>query len=350
MLVKDAKVVARRWVNEEAGHSPGFAGAFYHGSTNWLADDAALPATSDLDIVVVLAGAGPPGKPGKFIYRGVLLDVSHLPADQLGSPELILGHANLAGSFRAAGIIADPSGRLTALQTAVSRDYARRRWVSRRCAHARDKILANLEALDAGEPFHDQVLPWLFATGITTHVLLLAGLKNPTVRRRYLDVRELLAEYGRLDFYTTLLKMLGCDQMSRARAGQHLAALGEAFDAAKGLDKTPFFFASDISDLARPIAIDGSRELIERGDHREAVFWLVVTYSRCQKVFCYSAPTGTRDAFSPGYRRLLGDLGITSFADLQQRGEELRGWLPQVWQEAEAIMAANPGIEDEAAP
>jgi hypothetical protein len=62
------------------------------------------------------------------------------------------------------------------------------------------------------------VTAWLFATGVTTHVLLVAGLKNPTVRQRYVATRELLADYGRVDFYETLLELLGCAQMSRARA------------------------------------------------------------------------------------------------------------------------------------
>jgi hypothetical protein len=53
-----------------------------------------------------------------------------------------------------------------------------------------------------------------------------------------------------------------------------------------------------------------------------------------------------QDRFTPGYRQLLGDLGITSFADLQQRSEQVKGLLPRVWEVAEAIMAANPGIED----
>jgi len=64
--------------------------------------------------------------------------------------------------------------------------------------------------------------------------------------------------------------------MSAARVEQHLAALTESFDAAKALIVTPFFFAADISDIARPIAIDGSRELIAHGEHREAI-WMVVT-------------------------------------------------------------------------
>jgi hypothetical protein len=346
MLIKQAKDVARRWVLEEASSAPGFAGAFYHGSTNWLPDDAALPATSDLDVMVVFDEPDPPVKPGKFRYRGVLLEVSYLPSDQVRSPDLVLGQYHLAGSFRTPGIILDPSGRLTALQVAVSKEYAKRQWVYRRCEDARERVLRNLRSLDAAAPFHDQVTAWLFGAGVTTHVLLVAGLKNPTVRGRYVAVRQLLAEYGQSSFYNTLLELLGCARMDRAQVAQHLAALTEAFDAAEEVVTTPFPFAADLSDQARPIAIDGSRELIARGDHREAIFWMVATYSRCEKVLYHDAPTEMQGRFTPGYRRLLSALGITAFADLQRRGEQVKECLPQVWRVAEAIMAANPGIEE----
>ncbi len=347
MIVKDAKAVARQWVMEEGSQMPGFCGAFFHGSTNWLPDEAALPATSDLDVMVVLADTSPTNKLGKFVYRDVLLEVSYLPQDELQSPERILGQSHMAGSFRTTSIIADPAGRLTKLQEAVSKEYAKRKWVRKRCEHARDKVLNNLQGLDAAAPFHDQVVPWLFGAGVTTHLLLAAGLKNPTVRTRYLAVRELLTEYGHLDFYITLLELLGCTNMSRARVEGHLAALTEVFDVAKTVVKTPFFFAGDISDSGRPVVINGSRELIERGFHREAIFWMVATYSRCQKILYTDASGGMREQFSPGYRQLLGDLGIASFADLQQRSDRVKAWLPQVWEVAEAIMAANPDIEDE---
>ena len=346
MLVKDAKDIARQWVVEEASKTPGFSGAFYAGSTNWLPDDAMLPTTSDLDLWVVLADPNPPDKLGKFVYRGVLLEASYLPRDQLQSAELILGDYHMAGSFRTPSIIADPSGQLTKLQAAVAKDYAKRQWVYKRCEHARSRVLRNLESLNEPAPFHDRVSSWLFAAGVTTHVLLVAGLKNPTVRRRYIAVRELLADYRRLDFYEALLELLGCAEMGRARVEQHLAALADVFDAAKAVVKTPFFFASDLSDIARPIAIDGSRELIERGYHREAIFWMVATYSRCQKTLAHDAPVELQERFTPGYRQLLGDLGITLFSDLQQRGEQVRQFLPRVWEVAEAIMSANPEIED----
>jgi hypothetical protein len=346
MRVGEGRSAARQWVIDEASRRPGFHGAYFAGSTSGLADDAPLPATSDLDVNLVFGGDTAPSKRGKLVYRGVLLDVTSLSLAELGSPEHVLGHYHLAGGFRVPTIIVDPSGQLTALQAAVSRDFARRVWVRRRCAHARSRVLQQLDALEPADPFHDQVIRWLFPTGIMTHVLLVAGLQNPTVRRRYAAARDLLAVYGHLDFYERLLDVLGCAWMDRARVEHHLAALTEVFDAATGIIKTPFPFASDISDIARPIAIDGSQHLIERGLHREAVFWIAVTYARCQTVFAADAPTTMRQ-FEGGFRALLGDLGIASFDDLRQRREHARALLPPLWDLAEAIMAANPEVMDE---
>ena len=344
MIVGEAKEVARRWVREEASQAAGFCGAFFHGSTNWLPDDAVLPATSDLDVMVVLADPDPPVKLGKIKSGNVLLDVTYLSRDQLRSPEQVQGQYHLAGSFRTPSVILDPSGHLTALQSAVAKAYTNRRWVRRRSERARDKVLSGYR-LDESSPFHDQVTAWLFPAGITTHVLLAAGLKNPTVRTRYVAAQRLLAEYGRSDFYEPLLDLLGCAEMSRARVEHHLATLTDAFDAAKAVIRTPFFFASDISDVARPLAIDGSRELIERGQHREAVFWIVATYARCQTVFGHDAQD-LADTFGDGFRQLVGDLGIASSADLRRRTCSVRRFLPRVWDVAEAIMAANLEIED----
>src|SRR5687768_11482387 len=161
MRVSDAKEVARRWVVEEGSRVAGFSGAFYHGSVNWLPDDADLPPTSDLDIMVVLDAHDPPNKPGKMLFRDVMLEISYLPSDHLQSAEVILGVSHMAGSFHRPSIILDPTGRLGELQAVVSREYARRKWVYKRCEHARDKVLNNLRGLKESEPFHDQVTSWL---------------------------------------------------------------------------------------------------------------------------------------------------------------------------------------------
>lgn len=344
MTIQEAREIARKWVLEEGCHMPGFYGAFFHGSMNDLPANTPLSPTSDVDVMVVLDDPNIPVKPGKFRYMDVLLEVSTLSQERVSSPERVLGDYHLASSFRTPAIILDPSGELTSLQAAVGRDFARRPWVIRRCEHARDLVLQRLEGWNETVPFHDLVTAWLFATGVMPHVLLVAGLKNPTVRRRYAAVRELLAEHGYLDLYESLLGLLGCAEMSRARVEEHLTALTEVFDATGAVLQTPFFFASDLSAVARPIAIDGSREMIEGGYHREAIFWIAATYSRCQKALAQDGTAEMRDRFDPGYRRLLSDLGIASFADLARRGEEVRTFLPHVWEVAETILTTNPEI------
>ena len=344
MNVQEAKNTVRQWVEDEAALLPGFHGAFYHGSIVTLPDASNLQPSSDVDVVVVLDGPEPQQKPGKFIYRNVLLDVTSLPWELCQSPERILGDHNLAGSFRNPSIISDPTGELRHLQHAVAAEFARRQWVYRRCESARSKILAFLNSVNEDAPFHDNVTSWLFGTGVTTHVLLTAGLRNPTVRKRYLAARDLLADYGRSDDYEPLLTLSGCASVSKTQANHHLANLTEAFDAASSVLRTPFFFTTDISDAARPIAIDGSRELIEQGNHREAMFWIVATYSRCQKIFHHDAPE-LQQRFGQGYRHLLDDLGIHSRTDLRQRCDVVEDYLPQLWDVAEGIIAENPDVE-----
>ena len=343
MQVNEAKAAARRWVLAEARKVPGYSGAFFHGSTNWLAGDAMLAATSDLDVMVVLDDTDVPAKPGKVMAEQVMLDVTYISRDELSSAEQILKLSHLAGSFHAPGIIDDPTGQLTALQQAVAVEYPRRRWVRARCEHAAGKLKQYLQSIDPAAPFHNQVMSWLFGTSLTTHVLLAAGLRNPTVRKRYVSARELLLDYGHSDLYVSLLEQLGCAAMSRQDVERHLDTLGVAFDVAATTIKTPVFFASDISEPARPIAIDGSRDLVEQGLHREAIFWIVATYSRCMIVFQHDAPPEL-ERFDPGYRELLDDLGVISYADMVQRREQVLLSLPRVWEVAEAIIDANPEI------
>jgi hypothetical protein len=345
MKIEQARGIARDWVAAHATRLSGFQGAFIHGSMNDLPGDAELAPTSDVDVMLVLDDPEAVAKPGKFRYRGVLLEVSLLDSALVETPERVLGEYNLAGSFRSPGILADPSGHLTEVQRIVGANFAKRRWVRARYEQAMEKVRCGFP-LREQSPFHDQVIAWLFPAGILTHVVLVAGLRNPTVRRRYAAARELMAEYGRLDAYETLLELLGAAHLTRAQVQGHLDAMTAAFDAAKTVIRSPFFFAADISDEARPVAVDGSQELIDQGLHREAVFWIVATYSRCMAVFDADGTPEMVAHFDPGYRSLLADLGIRSFDDLQQRREHVVQSLPWIGRIAGEIMAANPDVLD----
>ena len=347
MKIGRAREAARLWMVEEGQRVPGFCGAYTAGSTNWLPDDAEQSTWSDLDIMVVVADDGRAGRREKFLYHDALLEASYLSSDRLQSAEQILGDYHLAPSFRTAKVMVDPHGRLTSLFKPVCRGYGKRRWVRQRCANARSKVLGHLKPIGGEATLHDQVMACLFAAGVCTHVLLAAGLRNPTVRGRCEAAQELLAEYGMAEFHETLLELLGAARVGREQANRHLDALAKIFDAAGRARTSEFPFGCDICEGARGVAIDGSRELIERGCFREAMFWTGVTHARCQKVLASDAPEELTKSFKDSYQELLADLGLGTSAEIRQRGARVEHMLPRVWGVAEQILAANREIEED---
>ena len=344
MNARQARAVANAWVASDARLLPGYRGALWHGSILTMPDAAVLEPSSDLDIVVVVDDPAALPSPGKIVRGGVLLDVSLVGQEEIRNPDALLANHSLAPTFRSPEVLDDPSGGLAAVTAAVEASFATRGAVERRVASAVDRLERNLGSLRPERTFPDNVMAWLFGTGITTHVLLVAGLRNPTVRKRYLAARDLLDDTGMPEVYPELLDLLGCRDWSPGRATRHLQALAEAFDAAGRVVLTPVFFANDLSSAARPIAIGGSRELIEAGDHREAVFWIVATWCRCMIVFHNDAPE-LEERFAPGFRATVEDLGIASLSDLVARADDVVAFLPSLMSVAEAVMDRTPGIE-----
>src|SRR6266516_919298 len=133
MRVGAAREAAVEWVMQHARRQDGFRGAYFSGSTVGLPAEAEVPTGSDIDVVVVTSKAESPPKVGKFVHRGALLEVTYLPWRQIASVHDVLASYHLAGSFRVDTIIADPTGDLRRLQARVSRLFAERVWVRRRC-------------------------------------------------------------------------------------------------------------------------------------------------------------------------------------------------------------------------
>ena len=339
-----ARTLAAAVVAEEASRLPGVVGAYTAGSSNWLPDDATLSPSSDLDVMLVLDTPDPPVKPGKQQYGGVLLELSYLSGQRFLTADAILREYRLAPSFQSAQILLDPSGRLAALQAEARREYPKDARVRQRRDHVEANTLGLAGAVATWDVLHEQVTCTYFAAGGLTHLLLVAGLRNPTVRLRYPAVRELLAEHGRLDFYEQLLEVAGYATLRPSVVREHLATMADAFDDAGPAIRTPIFFATDLSFISRPIAVDGGLDLIERGDHREAVYWIVATYARCISVFHRDGWTELHARHLPGFWRLLHSLGIRSHADLLASAEQVKALLPETRALTDAIMAATPEI------
>ena len=341
--VGEAKEAARAWVARQGRQFAGYRGAYLAGSICWLPDEAALAPGTDTDVMVVVDEAT--AKPGKFRDGGVLLEASLVPWAEVRSPATLLADYHLAPSFQGGAILDDPGGELARLQVCVRREYPRREWVEQRLAMVERRIVDGLEALDPAAPFHRQVMGWVFPTGVTAHLILVAALRNPTVRKRYVAAKDVLTDYGLADRYPPLLRLLGCEAMTRETAQRHLDVLAGVFDATADVIAfdSPLPWATDLHPESRAIAIDGMQALIDAGLHREAVFWLVVTYTRCLSALAADAPDQL-DRWSPGLRDLTGELGIASFDDIRRRAGIVRARLPELRALADEIVARNPDV------
>ncbi len=326
--VDEAREVVAAWVARHVATDPSFRGAFLTGSTTALPRTAVLPQRSDVDLTVLVAAATPRAGlrlSGKRLVDGLLVDVSYLDEAALADPALVAASFVYAPSFRGGvgAVLADPTGHLARLEAAITPAFATPAAVRARIADVQRRIRARLTALDPEAPWAEVVMAWVFPTSLTAVAALVAALRTPTVRLRYLRAREVVpaAEYDRL------LTLLGCAELGPGVVARHLDALAERFDeAAAVLARTsgpPSSFNADITPAARPVAIDGSRALIDGGDHREAVFWIVATAARCQAVLNARVPALARER-EPAFRALVADLnGLHTPTDVRVRRDAL---------------------------
>lgn len=346
MLVKEAKTIAREWVLEEAVKLPGFYGAYIAGSTNWKADDEPLPPESDIDIKVVIDGDERTPSFTKSLYKGVLIEVSYALSKDYQSPEKMLGSYPFAKHFTVPNVIADPTGQLTIIQQSVARDYPRHKWALKRCEDALEWLNISLTWYNSSEPLHERVFSWLYPFGVATHVLVMPDLRYPTVRQMFVASGNVLSKYGYQPLHEEMLTLLGSNSLSRDQVETLLGACAETLDLAKNYVKTEFFGSTNLSDHGRPTVVEGSQAMIDRGFHREAMLWIGWNHAIVQKALYNDAPAEIQEQAAPSFQQFLRALGIQSDDNLQARHEQLKAFVPRLWDVTESILAANPEVID----
>jgi hypothetical protein len=339
MNCKQAREIAQDWVKHHGSLLPGYCGAYLSGSFLNAADTDAWPETSDIDVVVVIDADPPAVKPGKFLFSGVLLEVTLIEKKEYASLEHILLTHYLAYALHTDGILDDPQGWLRPLQVQVKAQYADETWVRRRCQGFIAYITDCTAQVNTAFPFHEQVTRWLFSTGITTFPILAAALQNCTVRKRYTAARAVLQTYGLMDFYPPLMKLLTGDDLHADSLPGHLRELEITFDLACRTTgpSSNYRFRSDISPIARPIALDGCRQLLNSPYPAEAVFWMAATFARCHAILHMDAPD-LHALRLPALRAFLAEMGITGPEAISRRNRELLSFLPEVERIADILI------------
>ncbi len=331
--------VVREWVDLQARHLPHFAGAYLWGGITALPADAPFPLYRDVDVVVVTEGAHDENQ--EIPYKGLMLEVIALDLAAHQDAEAVLANPSHGPNMATTQILADPTGILVPLQQAVAANFGRRRWIRARCEGEKASAERSLAAMRrASTPFEilDSVREFL---GALSGMLAVAQLERPTTRRTLALLRELLEARGRLDLHEAALTLLGCAHLSRAdvQAMQDQSVI--AFDRAVEVYRTPTPYGFTMRPHLRPYYVEGTQEMIDEGNHREAVFWstcLDTAYIVLQN----DAPAAEKPVFAEQFRAMHAVLGYTSAETWTERVDAAGRLAQEIYHIADALVALHP--------
>ncbi len=304
MKAKEAKRIATQWVAERAAHLPGFYGAYLAGGINRVPDDETFPPYLDVDVHVILDRVNESGqRQDIYLYHGVLIESYYVDRAGYQSWEMVASHPLEAQSFNSPCVISDLTGSLTTIQKTVAQNFSRRKWVEERCGKIREQILNTLDDEEklSSPPHMVKLLaniPYLIAN---------ARLKDPTNRRVYCLIKEILHADDRQDLYESILTVNGLTSVSREEAESRLQECLKAFDRAVEVFRTPFWSDHRIHHYVRPYIEDGALEMIQEGYHREAMFWIIWNHIVANVVIQTDAPEDDKRQFQEAYDRIYGD-------------------------------------------
>jgi hypothetical protein len=341
--VREVVEIVQEWVDLHARHLPDFAGAYLWAGITALSPDALFPLYRDVDVVVVLP-EGAQDDTVEVLYRGVMLEVISIDLKAHQDAQAILSNPSHGPNMATTQILADPTGVLTSLQQKVAAEYGRRRWIEARCEQEKesaDKHLAAMQEASTPQERLDSV--WAFLSALSG-LLAVAQLKRPTTRRTLALLREMLEAQGRSDLHEAALTLFGCAHMSREDVQAMLDRSVVAFDRSVEVYRTPTPYGFTIRPHLRPYLAEATREMIDEGNHREAMFWISALAGESYLVLQNDAPDEEKPGFAGQLQAMYAALGYTDTS--AEAWEERVGFAERLAQEiyciTDTLVALNP--------
>jgi len=357
MNAKQAKHIARGWVETNLDQWPGLRAAHLVGGITSMADDAPFPASKDLDVHLVFDEGSPALQPtGPFqnmievSHGGISIEAGIKSAAEYASPEVVLANPEIAHHLMLDTLLYDPSGLLGDLQAPVRREYPRRRWVLARVEHERTGLAGALELLPmarqmSGAAGELNILG--YSTTFLAATLCVATLNPPRMGgRMFVRTRQLLAEYDRLDLHDDALALLGVRDATPALVEDLLQEAAATFDLAVPIRKTPSPFGHKLHAHLRPYFVDACRSMIAAGDHREALAWVTPYHIATTDVMLVDGPETERPLYEERRARFLQTLGFDTAEARAARFAQANRLYDQVFALAAEIIAKHPRIVD----
>jgi hypothetical protein len=339
--VREVVEIVREWVDLHARHLPDFAGAYLWAGITALPPDAPFPLYRDVDVVVVLP-EGAQDDTVELFYRGLMLEVISLDLKAHQDAEAILANPSHGPNMATTQILADPTGILAPLQKAVAEEYSRRRWIGARCEKEKasaEKSLASMRQASTSTERLDSV--WQFLSALSG-LLAVAQLKRPTTRRTLTMLRELLEAQGRSDLHEAALTLFGSAHMSRTDVQAMLDRSVLAFDRSVEVYQTPTPYGFTIRPHLRPYLTEATQEMIDEGNHREAMFWIMALAGESYLILQNDAPAVEKPEFAAQLQAMHDALGYTSTEAWAERLDSAERLAKEIYSIADALVALHP--------
>jgi hypothetical protein len=338
MLVSEVKQIALEWTLKYFESVPRAVGALFAGSINDKPDDAEWQDGSDVDIYIYQSGETTQ-RPPKLPYRGLILEPSHHGADQLANIEKILGDAHQAPHIALGKIICDPTGILKKIHLQAAPEYSKFVWINKRMLWASNNAIWKLTSCINAKPDGKIWTLSSFSLGIRNIAALaaIASIRNPTLRRCLVVSRDVLTSHGYGNLHEELLNILGSQSVTPSHAQAQIPPMLEIFRRAVDIAKTPFFFLFELKASAETIFHHGVQEMIDAGDHREAMLFIQFIYSFCGQAFENDGSELDKKFFEKYLKETAGYFGGQTLLDIQCRSQRALSFLPQIQQACENI-------------
>jgi hypothetical protein len=324
MKVNQVVAIAKEWVEETASQVPGLNGAYLAGSINRLERDAPFPGYKDVDVCVIVEDTSliplPKARRG---YKGILLDAEFQNLEEYRSAEAVLSSPEYALNLVAGRILSDPHGLLSGLQQLIEKEYPRRRWVRARCGWEKRVVAEHLGAINPPTRPNDMFSHLIWVVLGLGGLVTVAQLRPPTVRRCLVLSKGLLEAQGRPDLHEALLQLLGSAHLEQDDVKACLEECIRAFNRAVEVVCNPIY---GVHRDSYAYLVEGSREMMDQGHHREAMFWITMMHFWSNTAVQTDAPEEERARYQTGFDRTASRLGLRTADEWrarQQLGQEV---------------------------
>jgi hypothetical protein len=330
MNAGQARSIAEQWVTEELARFPGeVLCVFTHGSINWLADEDPFSPSSDLDLVVVVPKVDPARhRPCKRPYGGIAVEAFYVPHEWLLSTDALLADFRLAPNVVHGKVLFDPDRIMDGLRAVMAPELARRHWVRLRCRSVRDHALPVISAFERSDSLIYLNAVTCLAVRAMAQMVLLADLKNPTVKKALVKARDVFSAYDMAEEQRRLLHLFGAaelDDDSILVASRHCH---QTLDEACHWLRTPFIGDNCVTVYSRPSLDVDVPACVAEGTGREIFSWVVTLYAHAMIALENDAPAAVAAAAKQVY---LGDMAsIQAATPAQARAQ---------------MLACRPGLE-----